>query len=296
MAATLRAKHPKKAVLKKPKILIYGAAGVGKTWGALDFPACVYVDCEGGASLDHYTDKLVASGGVYLGPEDGANDFDVVLEQIRALATTKHDYKTLVIDSYSKLFNTRIQIKQEEMEEAKVDMDKTFGREKKPAITASKHMVSWFGKLDMNVLIVCHEKTLWSDGKEIGKTYDGWDKLDYELDLVMQIIKVGNSRKAKVGKCRLKQFREGEVMDWGFVPFAERYGMEVMQAASVSLAPASAEQIDAVQRIADAVKLDPEERIKWFDKAGVESWGEMDSATIQKCIDFLKSKLPSTAA
>lgn len=294
--AALRAKHPKKAAPRRPKILIFGAPGVGKTWGALDFPGVFYCDCEGGASLDHYTDKLVASGGVYLGPEDGANDFGVVLEQIRLLATTKHDYRTLVIDSYSKLFNTRVQIKQEEMEQANVDMDKTFGREKKPAITASKHMIAWFDRLDMNVILICHEKTLWSDGKEIGKTYDGWDKLDYELDLVMQIIKVGTSRKAKVGKCRLSQFREGEVMDWGFKPFAERYGMEVITAASTSLTPATAEQIDAVQKLADAVKLDPEDRIKWFDKAGVDAWGEMDSATIQKCIDHLKSKLPSTAA
>lgn len=294
--AGLKAKHPKKAEPKKPKILIFGAPGVGKTWGALDFPSVYYIDCEGGATLDHYTDKLVKSGGAYLGPEDGANDMDVVLEQIKSLATTKHEYRTLVIDSYSKLYNTRIAEKAEAMEKANTDMDKTFGREKKPAISKTRQMVAWFDRLDMNVILVCHEKDVWADGKVIGKSFDGYDKLEYELDLVMQIIKQGAARKAKVGKCRLVQFREGEVMDWNFATFAERYGIEVIEAASKPTQPATAEQIRIMQKMVEIVKLDDDTQTKWFEKAGVDSWGEMDAETIQKCIDFLTNKLPKSAA
>lgn len=292
----LKAKDPKKAEPKKPKILIFGKPGVGKTWGSLDFPNVYYIDCEGGAALDHYTDKLVAAGGSYLGPEDGANDISVVVEQVRALATTKHNYKTLVIDSLSKLFNTRIAEKAEAMEKANVDMDKTFGREKKPAINAIRQMVAWFDKLDMSVLLVCHEKDVWADGKVVGQTYDCWDKLEYELHLVMRIVKQGATRKAAIGKCRLKQFREGEMIEWSYAEFSGRYGKDVMEANHVALTPSTYEQIDIVQRLADAVKLDPELKIKWFEKAGVDAWGEMDSATIQKCIDHLKSQLPTSAA
>ena len=291
----LKAKDPKKAEPKKPKILVFGKPGVGKTWGCLDFPNTYLIDCEGGAALDHYTDKLVASGGAYLGPEDGANDMNVVVDQMRALATTQHTYKTLVIDSLSKLFNTRIAEKSDAMEKANVDMDKTFGREKKPAISALRQMITWFDKLDMNVILVCHEKDMWADGKVIGQTYDCWEKLEYELHLVMRIFKTGTHRKATIGKCRLKQFREGETLEWSYAEFAKRYGKDVMETASTHVEPASAEQIRVIQELASLVKLDDDTLTKWFEKAGVNAWGEMDAKTIQACIDALKSRLPSMA-
>ncbi len=36
---TLKGTDPKSAKPSKPKILIYGKPGVGKTWAALDFPS-----------------------------------------------------------------------------------------------------------------------------------------------------------------------------------------------------------------------------------------------------------------
>lgn len=292
----LKAKHPKKAEPKKPKILIFGAPGVGKTWGALDFPSVYYIDCEGGAALDHYTDKLEKSGGMYLGPKDGANDMQVVLGEIHSLCTTKHNFRTLVLDSYSKLFNSAIAVEYERMEKMGREMDKTFGAEKKPAIARTKQMIAWFDKLDMNVILICHQKDLWKNGEQIGVTFDGWDKLEYELDLAIQIVKQGNSRKAKIGKCRLQQFREGEQLEWSYSEFANRYGIDVIEAAAKPIEPASADQIRVVQQLCEVVKLDDETRIKWFDKAGVDAWGEMDAATIQACIDYLTNKLPKSAA
>lgn len=294
--AALKAKHPKKAEPKKPKILIFGSPGVGKTWGALDFPSVYYIDCEGGATLDHYTDKLQAANGMYLGPKDGANDMQVVLGEIHSLATTKHAFRTLVIDSFSKLFNSAIAIEYERMEKQGREMDKTFGAEKKPAIARTKQMIAWFDRLDMNVILICHQKDLWKNGEQIGVTFDGWDKLEYELDLAMQIVKQGNSRKARIGKCRLSQFREGESIEWSYTEFAKRYGIEVIESASKPIEPATSEQIRVVHQLCEVVKLDDETRIKWFEKAGVDTWGEMDAETIQKCIDFLTNKLPKSAA
>ena len=82
----LKAVVPKAAEPSKPKMLIYGAPGVGKTWGALDFPGVYYIDTEGGADLAHYTAKLDAAGGVYLGPDQGAQSFDTIIDQVDALA------------------------------------------------------------------------------------------------------------------------------------------------------------------------------------------------------------------
>lgn len=293
---TLKAKPPKKATPRKPKMLVMGEPGVGKTFVSLDFPSCYYIDCEGGASLDHYTDKLDASGGVYLGPEDGANDFDEVLEQIMALATTKHPYRTLVIDSYSKLFNTRIATEYERLEkQEKRDMSKTFGAEKKPAVNLSKRMVSWFEKLDMNVILICHEKAKWDGDKRIGYTFDGWEKLEYELDLTLRIVKAGPSHIARVGKSRLLEFTTGESFPWSYAEFAQRYGRDVIEANVKTVAIATAEQVERVEKLADAFKLDEETRIKWFDKAGVENWRQMDSETIEKCIKHLTQTLTEAA-
>src|ERR1039457_6799747 len=99
MASKLKAKAPVKRERRRSKILIYGKPGVGKTTFSLDFPSNYYIDSEGGAQENSYVEKLLASGGVYLGPEDGATDFTEVIGQFKALATEKHDYVTVIDDS-----------------------------------------------------------------------------------------------------------------------------------------------------------------------------------------------------
>ena len=206
MARSLKAVEPKEAKPSKPKILIFGKPGVGKTWGALDFPSVYYIDTEGGANLAHYTAKLHASGGLYMGPGEGANDFSAVTEEIITLATTTHRFRTLVIDSYSKIFGTQVSIELERIQarqEAKGEAGKeTYGAEKKPAVNWTRRWLRWFEKLDMNVILICHQRDRYQDGKLTGVTFDGWDKLEYDLHLCLNITKQGASRKARVVKSR----------------------------------------------------------------------------------------------
>lgn len=297
MMVALKGKDPKKAKIRKPVILVYGKPGVGKTWAAMDFPDVYYIDCEGGATLPHYTDKLAVSGASYLGKEDGADDINLVLNEIRALATQKHKFKTVVIDSLSEIFNAKILEKAEQMERSGTDMDKTFGREKKPAISALKQMLTWFGKLDMNVILICHEKDLWKDGKQVGVTFDAHDKLEYSLDLVLRITKQGNARKAIVGKNRLEQFTEGEVIDWSYEEFANRYGRKVIESDVHNAGPAATpDQVQKAKQLAEVFGLPEETKAKWFDKAGADSWEEMTSQEIQACIDYFKKQMPELAS
>jgi hypothetical protein len=222
----LRGKDPKTAEPSKPKVLIFGKPGVGKTWTAIDFPAVYYIDSEGGADLEHYTDKLVKAGGVYMGPADGANDFAVLIDQVKALATEKHTYRTLVIDSISKVFNTAVAIEADRLGDKNA-----FGADKKPAIAAMRQLVAWLQRLDMNVVLIAHEKVEWGQNNngervEVGQTFDCWDKLEYELHLALRILKQGKSRKAFVRKSRLTGFPEGEMFAWEYDTFADRYGRE----------------------------------------------------------------------
>jgi hypothetical protein len=273
----LKAVDPKATAPSKPKIMIFGKPGVGKTWTSLDFPNVYYLDTEGGADLSHYTDKLKKSGGVYFGPEQGSLDFDTVIGQIQALATEQHPYKTVVIDSISKLFALSI------AQEAERLGDKNaFGADKKPAIAYMRKLVSWLTRLDMNVIIIAHEKPLWGiDSKgersEIGVTFDAWDKLEYELHLCLNIFKQGKDHKARVTKTRLTGFAAADVFPWSYAEFAQRYGKDVIEGATTQIVLASPEQIAKLNELLDTVKLPEGQVEKWLKAGNAETWAEMDS-------------------
>jgi hypothetical protein len=286
----LKAVAPKAAEPTKPKVLLFGKPGVGKTWAALDFPSVFYIDTEGGADLAHYTDKLERAGGVYLGPAQGSLSFETVLEQVTALATEAHSYRTLVIDSISKLFNVEIADEAERLGDKDV-----FGASKKSAIAYMRRLVSWLQRLDMNVVLIAHEKAEWGMVKgqrsEIGGTFDAWDRLGYELHLILNIVKTGQTRAAKVGKSRLLGFPEGSGFPWSYAEFSTRYGRDVIEQVSVPIVLATSEQIAEVSRLLDIVKLPDGTVEKWFKKAEVDGWAEMNTADTDRCIDSLKLKL-----
>jgi hypothetical protein len=164
MAPTLRATKPNVKKSEKAQVLVLGRPGVGKTWLSIDFPNVLYIDCEGGAKRAEYQQKLEQAGAMVLTPDDGAGDFKVVLEEVQALAMTEHGFKTLVIDSYSKLFNNTIAEEEERLLAANEKI--AFGNEKKPAVKYSRRLVRWLQKLDMNVVLICHEKAQWEGGEQ----------------------------------------------------------------------------------------------------------------------------------
>lgn len=288
MASKLKAVDPKTAKPSKPKVLIFGKPGTGKTWTSLDFPNVYYIDTEGGADMEHYTEKLKKSGGAYLGVEQGSLSFETILDQVKALATEKHNFKTLVIDSITKVFNTEI------AEEAERLGDKdAFGASKKPAVSYMRKLVSWLTRLDMNVIIIAHEKDLYGiDEKKqrnvIGVTFDAWDKLEYELHLCLNIFKIAGQHKAKVTKSRLTGFKDAEVFEWSYDTFAERYGREVLEGIVEQVVLATPEQLDELKALFSVVKLPDDFEEKAFKKAQVDGWDEMDSEKVQLTINYIK--------
>jgi len=287
----LKAKDPKQAEPSKPKILIFGKPGVGKTWQALDFPSVYYIDTEGGADLSHYTDKLKASAGAYMGPEDGSLDFQTVIEQFQALASEDHGFKTVVIDSISKLFNTEVA-----NEQARLGEKDQFGASKKGPIRLMRQLVHWVSRIDLNVIFIAHEKAMWGKDNtgqqaQIGTTFDCWDKLEYELHLALEISKVGGSRYALVTKSRLTGFPDREQFDWSYPEFARRYGKDIIEAEAKKIELAGEDSIKEARRLCEALRIEREEIQKWFDKAGCTSWEEMAETDVAKVIKFLKGKL-----
>jgi len=288
MQSKLKAISPKAAAPSKPKVLIYGKPGVGKTWTSLDFPGVYYIDSEGGANMAHYTTKLEESGGVYLGLEQGSLDFGTVLEQLKALATEKHEFKTVVIDSITKIFNNEITKEAERLEERGIKNE--FGKDKKPAVAMMKRLVAWLQRIDMNVILIAHEKALWFKGEQTGETFDCWDKLEYELHLALQIIKQGNSRIAKVRKSRLVGFPDASTFKWSYEDFAERYGKDIIEKSASQIVLATAEQIAELENLIKVVNLADGQLSKWLAKANAESIKEVDTVSATKFIQFIKDK------
>lgn len=290
----LKAVDPKTAEPKKPKILVYGAPGVGKTWTSLDFPRVYYVDSENGANLDHYTTKLHNSGGKYFGVDQGALDFVEVIGQVQALATEDHEYKTLVIDSFTKLFNTAISNEAQRLEDQ--NKKNEFGIDKKPAVALTKKLINWLSKLDMNVILICHEKAEWGiDSKgertQTGMTFDAYDKLAYELDLSLNIIKSGPNRLARIKKSRLIGFPDSESFKWSYDDFAERYGKAVIERKHVKIDLATDDQVADINRLLDLVKLPEDWLEKTLTKASATSLAELNNDQAKKTIAFLNAKI-----
>lgn len=285
----LKAVAPKAAEPTKPKILIYGKPGVGKTWTSLDFPKVYYIDTEGGANLNHYTDKLERAGGVYLGTEQGSQSFEEVIDQIKALATEKHEYKTVVIDSISKIFNSEIAHEMERLG----DKDQ-YGASKKVPVTLVRRLVSWIDKLDMNVILIAHEKGEWGlnankERVEIGNTFDCWEKLEYELHLCLRIVKQGDSRKAYIRKSRLTGFPDNTNFDWSYQEFSNRYGKDIIEKEAVPIELASPEQLAEITRLLGIVKLSESTQDKWIAE-NANNLSEIEAEKIEKIINYLKEK------
>lgn len=286
----LKAVAPKDAEPSKPKMLIFGKPGVGKTWASLDFPNVYYIDTEGGADLQHYTDKLSASKGVYFGPEQGSLDFGAVVEQIQALATEEHGFKTLVIDSISKLYNVAIADEAERLG----DKD-AFGASKKPAIANMRRMINWLTRLDMNVILIAHEKEEWgkdASGQrtQTGSTFDAWDKLEYELHLCLHIIKNGPKRLARVRKSRLIGFPDGESFNWSYLDFANKFGKDVIEKEGKALVLATPDQVSEIRDLIKIVRLPDDQVEKWLKAANAETLEELEQCKAQKIIQHINEK------
>lgn len=286
----LKGKDPAEARQSKAKVLIFGPAGVGKTWVSMDFANVYYIDVEGGATRPQYKKKLKESGAAYFGPHDGSQNFDTVIEEIITLATSEHKYKTLVIDSFSKLFNTCSAEQEEKLLAAGTKVE--FSIEKKASIRQSRKMIRWLDRLDMNVILICHERPLWKDGEQVGQTFDGWDKMEYELDLTLQIQRRGSDKRvAVVRKSRLVEFPDSSTFDWSYTQFAEKYGRDALEGDHRAIALATPEQVTTIKQLIKTIRVDQDTIDKWFNKAGVEEFEEMDTSTIAKCIEFLTKQV-----
>lgn len=272
------------------KIILSGDAGVGKTWFSLDFPNCYYIDIEGSAERRHYSEKLAAGGGAYFGRDEGSHDYETVLNEIITLATVEHQYKTVVIDSFSELYNTAAAI-------AELKVGNEYGRDKKEANKPTRQLMIWLSKLNLTVILICHDKDKW--GKDAGgvqsvidTTYDGNDKLKFKLDLWLEMKLQGNTRRARIRKSRLPGFPIKETFDLTFGEFANRYGVDLLNATRETIHQiAGAEQASNLITLCRDAGIPTTTISKWCEKAGVESAELLPPDVMNKCLEYAEGRL-----
>jgi hypothetical protein len=277
---------------------LFAVSGAGKTWLALSFPAPYYIDTEGGAKRTHYMQRLERAGGAYLGPDKGSCDFETIADQIRTLATTQHPYKTLVIDSITKVFQTRIA-----KESERLGKDDVYGASKKPAIKEMRRLISLIDRLDMNVWFIAHETAEWQSvngqRQEIGRTADIWEKLIYELDLTLRLEKHGDGyRTATVHKTRLLGFPDGERFDiqkngedLSYSAIVERYGREAIEAEPVPVQLVETAMVSEIRRLLETVRVTEEEVDRILSKAKAEKVEDLSREHGEKMLAWLKGKV-----
>lgn len=279
----LRAKKPEPAA-KRLKLFMFAPAGVGKTTAACNFPNSYIIDTEKGT--ENYDKLIDKSGSVVF----QTNDCDEVIKEVKGLLTDRHEYRTLVIDPITTLYDDLL-----EKCERKVGSE--FGRHYGEANKTMKRLSNLIMGLDMNVIVTAHAKTEYGDNlKKLGYTFDGWKKLDYIFDLVLLLEKQAKKRYAKVIKTRLDAFPDADRFEWSYDELVTRYGRDVIERTAATVALASDEQVAEVKGLLNVVKLPDDAVDKWFSKANVDAWEDMPADIIAKCIDFIKAKLLSPKA
>lgn len=285
----LRGKTPE---LKPNRLraLIYGNKGVGKTHFTCSIPDVYYIDTEGAGHYKKFVDMLKVNGGSIV----EINDLEEIIKEVKDLISTKHTYKTLVIDSISVPCAHLAVLEAERLVKKAPHTEGTeFGANLAKVKRLTFHIGILLSRLDMNVIVTAHEKPKYFKNEEVGKDADVNEKMSYCLGSVFQLRLQGQSRKLFVEKTRYSEMKTGDLIDFddGYGEIKKRFGEEVFLRDSVPEILASKEQILKLRNIMEEFNYPDEKKQKWLSTYKINSFDEMPSATIDKCIKFFESKV-----
>lgn len=269
-------------IKQRLKLLMFGLPNVGKTTAALNFPAPYFIDTEQGAIYQSYLEILDKNNGKILQTQD----FDIILEQVKCLLTEKHEYKTLVIDSITLVYEGLLR-----QAEDKVGTD--FGRHYNEANKAMKHLLNLTLRLDMNVVFTAHSKTEYGDGMiTIGQIPDCYKKLPYIFDMVLELKTEADHTMAYIRKNRLKIADEWHRFKFDYESFTNLIADEVALEKPATIKElATPEQVKKINSLFNILKVEPEQITKGLGKVNAETLEEVDKGLMEKWINTLTRRI-----
>ncbi|MDX9789043.1 MAG: AAA family ATPase [Desulfobacterales bacterium] len=209
---------------KKFKLFLIGPEGTFKTRLMLRLlsakagpPVGAVIDTEFGT--DHY------SGEFNFGLEQTA-DADEIMKLCTKLSTAPGDIKALGIDSFSVYYESLVSkyvdlyLKREKTSVGnKVEYYTLQPRDYQPITREAGKLIRLLMQCDLNVICTAQQKDLWDQNmKIVGTTHDGWKRLPYYFDTVIEIIPDGRAKGSMIGhvkrKDRTGSFKVGEKIPW----------------------------------------------------------------------------------
>lgn len=285
----LRAKPP---VLEPNRLraLIYSNKGVGKTHFTVSLPNVYYIDTEGALKYERFVKMLKENKSDSI----ALYDLEEIIKEVKDLLSTKHNYKTLVIDSITFPYNLLASVEAERLIKKSPHTEGTeFGANMAKAKRLTFHLAMLLTRLDMNVIVTAHEKSKFVDGKDAGKEPDVNEKMGYALGTQMHLRLQGKAIKAFIEKSRYSELKNQELIDFddGYGTIKKLFGEEIFLRDSVTEELATEEQIKEVRRL-QAVLNHPEESLqKWLITKHAHSLDEVNTKDIDKLIQHFKSKI-----
>lgn len=288
----LRAKTPE-VKESRFKALLFANCGAGKTHFCCSLPYTYYIDTEKLEDYKKFVEMIKANKGhlVYL------TELNEIINEVTALLATKHSYKTLIIDSLSFPFAWLCQTEAERLA-AKSNNE---GTEYAANTSKAKRLIFKLGillsRLDMNVVVISHEKTEFADGKDIGKIFDINDKMAYSLGTVLNLKLLGDKRKLFVRKSRYSELPNNALIDFddGYQEIKNRLGENIFTRESKNEELITPDQIKQLNRLIEVLKI-PEETVnKALAAVQASEIQDMSRENAEKYINHLKSKVEGAA-
>ncbi len=286
----LRARKPETNQQPRFKSLIYASSGVGKTHFCCSIPNTYYIDTEGLEDYPHFCEMIRKNEGdlIYL------TEMTEIIKEVRELISTKHNYKTLIIDSLSFPVGWLAQMEVERLQRKTKDSEGTdYGANVAKGKRLTFQLGILLSMIDMNVIVTSHEKVKYQDGKEVGTQFDISDKMGYCLGSSFNIKLQGKNRKLYVEKSRYPELKIGDFLDFneGYDVIKSLLGEEIFIRESKIIELATNEQLISFERLRNILNINDETVQTWLRSSKSPSIDSLPKDVIQKWINKLNSQI-----
>lgn len=280
----------KKPVIKEARFqaVVYANRGVGKTHFCCSFPNSYYIDSEGLENYPHFVKMLQDNGSEIV----RLNDITEIIKEVKELMSTKHQFKTIIIDSITFPIHLLSNMEAERLNKKGED-GTAFGRNLALAKRLTFELGMLLTRCDLNVILTSHEKVKYEKNIEIGKASDANEKIEYALGTVINLKRMGEKVKAYIEKSRYPELKTSEMMDFdnGYEVLCDRLGRNLFEREVKITELATPDQIVEFKRLIEVLSVPEEIQQKYIINARATTIEQMDKEIMQKTINHLLSKI-----